>query len=129
MKARPAFSLIELTISVTLIAIVMYSAIAIYITAGARSVNVEKFSVAQSLAEGKLEQVMARSFNAVTSEAVTAYTGDFAGYSYDVTTNYVTRDALDQAWASSTDYKKIRVRVWNTQLTGPVSLESLRTNY
>lgn len=128
MNNRPGFSLVELIISIGLISIVMYAAIAIYITSGSRGVDMEKFSVGQSLAEGKLEQVMARPFAAITNEASTAFTGDFAGFSSEVVVNYVSGEALNTIVASS-EYKKISVRVRNYKLSGLVSLESIRANY
>jgi type II secretory pathway pseudopilin PulG len=129
MKKRAGFSMVELVITVIVVAIVMYAVIAIFITSGVKGVNVDVFTVAQSLAENKLEEAMAQTFDDVTDEAQTDFSGDLDDYSYEIAVVYVTSEALDTAVASPSAYKKIQVKIRHDQLAGAVSLEAIRANY
>ena len=129
MKKRKGFTLIETVVAVTILAIVMYSVIAIFINSGVRGANVEVFSVAQALAEGKLEEKMAKTFASLSSESSSFFSGDLNAYSYQVTVDYVSREALDTVVGYPTDYKKLRVGVSHNLLSRPISLESIRANY
>ena len=129
MKNKNGFTLIETVISVAIIAIVMYALIAIFITSGTKGMNVEVFTVAQSLAEGKLEQAMAQDFGEVTSESETNFTGDLSAYSYEILVDHVSAEVLDSPVGYATDYKRIEVRIRRSLLDSPTKLKSLRSNY
>lgn len=126
---KKGFTLVELVIAMVIIAIIMYAAIAIFVASGARGVNVEVFTVAQSLAEDKLEQAMAQDFGDATDEAEANFSGDLNQYSYEIVMDFVSGEALDTPVASPTDYKKIRVVIRHDLLGGTTSLESIRANY
>ncbi len=126
---KQGFTLVEIIMAMAVIAIIMYSVIAVFITSGARGVNVEVFTVAQSLAEGKLEENMAHSFSDVSDEVETNFSGDLGDYSYEIVVNYVSPEALDLPVAFVTDYKKIQARIRHPQLEGAISLEAIRANY
>ena len=128
-KKRNGFTLVEVTISILAAAVIMYAAIAIFITSGAKGMNAEVFTVAQSLAEGKMEEVMAKSFGGVSAESAANFSGDLSNYSYEVLANYVSGEALDSVSGSATNYKKIQVRIYNPLLNSPAILESVRANY
>ncbi|MEA3492765.1 MAG: type II secretion system protein [Candidatus Margulisiibacteriota bacterium] len=128
MKNKRGFSLIEVVISITVLAIVLYALIAVFITTGVKGVNVEIFTVAQSLAEGKLEETMALSFNNVTSESETNFSGNLSDFSYEIISNYVSGEALDTPVGYSTDYKKIEVLIRHPDLGIPTTLESIRSD-
>ncbi|MEE8638345.1 MAG: prepilin-type N-terminal cleavage/methylation domain-containing protein [Candidatus Margulisiibacteriota bacterium] len=129
MRNKRGFTLVELIISIVVIAIIMYAAIGIFVASGAKGVNVEVFTVAQSLAENKLEQAMAQDFGDVTDEAEANFSGDLNQYSYEIVMDYVSGEALDTPVGSPTDYKKIRVLIRHDLLGAPTSLESIRANY
>ena len=129
MIRNKGFTLVELVVAMVVIAIVMYAAIAIFITSGAKGVNVEVFTVAQSLAEGKLEEAMARNFGDITLESETNFTGDLSSYSYEIVVDYVSAEALDTPVASVTEYKKIQVKIRHPKLGNPTQLESLRADF
>ena len=129
MKEKKGFTLVELVIAIVVIAIVMYAVIAIFITSGVKGVNVEVFTVAQSLAEGKLEQKMAMDFGDISNEGWTNFTGDLSGYRYQVAVNYVSAEALDVPVGYSTNFKKVRAIIGHDKLANPTSLESIRANY
>lgn len=129
MRNKAGFTLVEVIVSIVVIAIIMYAAIAIFITSGVKGVNVEVFTIAQSLAEGKLEEVTAKDFGAVSSEGETNFSGDLSNYSYEIVVNYVSAEALDSAVGYVTDYKKVQVKIRHPQLGNPTQLESIRANY
>ncbi len=129
MKKRSGFTMVELVITVIVIAIVMYAVIAIFVTSGFKGVNVDVFTVAQSLAEDKLEEATAQTFDEITDEAQTNFSGDLDDYSYEIEVDYVSAEVLDTVVASPTDYKKIQVRIRHDQLASAVSLEAIRANY
>ena len=126
---RKGLTLVEVIISMVLIAIIMYSSIQVFISSGAKGANVEVFSVAQSLAENKLEGRLGRTFASISSEAQTAFSTDLSNYSYEIVVNYVSKEALDAPVAYTTNYKKITVLIRHPSLSRPTSLESIRINY
>ncbi|MDD5382106.1 MAG: prepilin-type N-terminal cleavage/methylation domain-containing protein [Candidatus Margulisbacteria bacterium] len=128
MSGRKGFTLVEIIISIIITGIVMYAVLAIFITSSVKGVNIEIFTTAQSLAEGKMEQVMARSFSVVTGESQANYSGDLADYSYQVMVDFVSREALDQPVAYETDYKKIKVLIRHPKLGYPTQVDSLKVS-
>ena len=126
---KKGFTLVEIIISVVVIAIIAYAGIAVYSTSAVKDVAVDVFTVAQSLAEGKLEETMAKDFADINSVSSTAFSGDLSNFNYTIIVNYVSPEALDVPIVSATDYKKIGVSVSHFQLTRPTTLECLRANY
>lgn len=128
-KNLKGFTLVEVIVSLVIIAVVMYAAIAVFITSGAKGVNVEVYTIAQALAEDKLEEAMVHDFVDATSESEANFSGDLVNYSYEIIVAYVSAEALDTPYGSATDYKKISVLIRHPQLSNPTSLESIRANY
>lgn len=126
---KKGFTLVEVIVSMVIIAVIIYAAIAIFITSGAKGASVEIFTVAQSLAEGKLEEAMARDFEDVASVEETNFSGDLGSYSCEILSSYVSGEALDTAVAGATDYKKVQVKIRHPKLANPIQLESIRANY
>ncbi|MFH1361093.1 MAG: prepilin-type N-terminal cleavage/methylation domain-containing protein [bacterium] len=127
---RKGFSLIEVVISMVVIAIVMYAVIAVFITSGAKGVNVEIFTVAQSLAEGKMEEMMARPYGDLNTIGPINYTGDLLAYTYTITVNDVEPLDFDTiASAPPSNYRRIIIAINHPIMTDPVTLESVRANY
>lgn len=129
MRKRKGVTLIELIAAIVLIGIVVYSALAIFVTSGFRGMDVEVYTMAQLLAEDKLEEQMTRDFEWLSSEAQTTFSGDLSAYSYAVTVDYVSSEALDTVVGGTSDHKRVRVNIYHAQLGMPVSLESIRVNY
>lgn len=129
MMNRSGFTLVETVISMVVIGIIMYAAIAIFITSSVKGVSVEVFTVAQSLAEGKLEETMAQDFGDISDEAETNFSGDLDDFSYEIVVNYVSAEALDAPVGYVTDYKKIDVMIRHSLLGNPTTLKSLRADY
>jgi prepilin-type N-terminal cleavage/methylation domain-containing protein len=126
---RRGFTLFEVIASIVVSGIIIYAVLAIYITSGFKGINVEIYTVAQMLAEDKLEEVMVKDFANVTSASQTNFSGDLSNYSHQIVVNYVQGSNLNNPVGGPTEYKKIRVMIRHTKLTNPVTLESIRANY
>jgi len=126
---KKGLTLVEVIISIVLIAIIMYSSVQVFVSSGAKGANVEVFSVAQSLAENKLEGQLGRTFTSISSEVQTAFSTDLSNYTYEIVVNYVSKEALDAPVAYTTNYKKITVLIRHPSLSRPTSLESIRIDY
>lgn len=126
---RRGFSIIELIISMVILAIIIYASIAIFINVGIKGVNVEVFTTAQSLAEDKVEEAMTRTFASLSDESETAFSDDLVNFTYEIIVDYVSGEALDVPVGSPTEYKKISVVIRHAQLGKPVSLEAVRADY
>jgi prepilin-type N-terminal cleavage/methylation domain-containing protein len=130
MIKRKGFTMVEMVATVVVIGILFYGVIAIFITSGFKGVNVEIYTVAQALAEGKLEEVMAQEFVANVAESETNYTGEVLDhYSYQVVQTYVTSTELNTPAGGPTDYKKISVLIRHDKLGNPVTMECIKTNF
>lgn len=125
---KKGFSLVEIIVAMTIMAIIMYAAISIFVSAGAKGVNVEVFSVAQSLAENKMEAMLSRDFNLVSSEGQTSFSGNLSSYSSQVIVNFVSHEAFDVTVGGPTAYKKIIVMIRHPFLGNPTTLESIRAD-
>jgi prepilin-type N-terminal cleavage/methylation domain-containing protein len=126
---RRGFTLIETMISIVLLGIFLTAGMLVLSTSSSKGARVEIISVAQSLAEGKLEETRAKSFAAISSVAQTSYTGDLSNYSYEVVVGYVNAADLNTVVGSATDYKKIQVKIRHPQLATPITFETVRANY
>lgn len=124
---KKGFTLVELVMSIVLFGIMAYPAINILITANIRGQNLDALLAAGSLAEGKLEEVMAKSFANITNTAAASYSGDLSGYSAQVEVDNVEKTDLNTPVVAVTDYKKITVKIYN-QRVGTVEVSSIRSN-
>ena len=129
-KNKKGFTLIEVVISMVIIAIIMYAVISVFITAGVRGVNVEVFTIAQSLAEGKLEEIMSKPYADIVPSG-----GDFGGdltqYQYQVEVDFVLPDNFDlePPLGESQGYKRIEVLIDHPNLENTIVLKSVRADY
>ncbi|MBN2057499.1 MAG: prepilin-type N-terminal cleavage/methylation domain-containing protein [Candidatus Saganbacteria bacterium] len=126
---KRGFSLIELMVSLLVIAIIIYASLSIFVGAGTKGINLEVYTTAQSLAEGMLEEEMTRPFADISSEAATGFSGELNAYTYQLQVDYVSAEAFDQPVGSTTDYKKIAVSIMHPKLNNPITLEAVKANY
>lgn len=124
MNNRGGFSLIELVMTIVIASLVLYSLLAVFITAAGRNVHLESYTIALYLANSKLETVGHRSFGQISSEALASFGGSFGDFFSQVAVINVSSEALDTAAGSSpTGYKKITVFVSSSLMNG-ASLEA-----
>lgn len=128
-KAAKAFNLVETILAMVIIAVVAYSLIAVFYLAGIKSSDVETFNTAQSLASGKIEELMTRRFSLISTETETSYSGGISSYSYEIIASYVSAEALEVPLGTATGYKKITVLIRHPKLASPISFEAVRGNY
>lgn len=119
---RRGFTFVELIITVIIGTIITYSMLNVFISVTTRSVDSEALCVALYLANGKLETVTSKSFNNISSEAKTSFSGSFSTFSSEVEVAYVSAEALDVPVVGTSESYK-RVKVWVTQLLLPISIE------
>ena len=128
MKKR-GFTLIEVVISMVIIAIVMYAVIAVFITSGSKGVNVEVFTIAQSLAEGKLEQVMALPYASIETESEKPFTDELEAYTYEVSWAWVEPGNFDKDSVTDQGYIRVLVKIRHPNLDSSIQLQSVRADY
>lgn len=109
------FTLIELLIGVVIMALAFWAIIFMFINALPENAQLEAQNQAIFLAEGKLEEVKARSFAALTAEAG-SFTGNFGQYAYLVTVASLEAGKL----------KQISVFLTGGLLKGSVEVTSLK---
>ncbi len=129
MKNRKAFTLVEVVVAIVVIGIFMYAGMEVLINSGKNSVATDAILVAQSLAEGKMEEIMSKPYGLVSSETSTPFTGGLSSYAASVNVDWVSDSDLDTAAGSDTGYKKISVSVSSPLLSAPLVLQSIRTDY
>ena len=112
-----------------MIGIIVYASFSVLINSSFKSVNVEIYTVAQTLAEDKLEEMLARDFAGLSAEAESAFSGDLNAYTYQVVTNYVTAETLDAPTTEATDYRRIQVMIRHPKMVNPVTLEAIKADY
>lgn len=126
---RRGLTLVEFVLISVVGGIVVYSLLTVFITGGLKEMNVKVYTVAQMLAEDKLEETMARDFKDIEKEKDTCFGGELSAFGLRIMVDYVAVQALDQPVPGPTDYKKIRVEIRHPELANPVCLESLRVDY
>ncbi|NQT30461.1 MAG: prepilin-type N-terminal cleavage/methylation domain-containing protein [Candidatus Saganbacteria bacterium] len=108
---KKGFTLIELVVSIVIAAIIFISlATALSITLW-HTVKPEYYTVAAGLAAGEIDRVTNQKFSNVTSEATTAFAGNFSDYNYQVAVDYVDGADLTQVLMSPTDYKRVIITI------------------
>ena len=129
MRTSKGFTLVEAVVTIVIIGIFLTSGISVFVNSGKGNVMNENITVAQSLAEGKMEQVMANSYAAIAAQAVTAYAGNLSQFSSQVVVDYVTQANLDTVSGTDSGYKRIRVIISSAGIPSPIQIESIRANY
>ena len=127
---KKAFTLIELVMAIVIAGIVLVPLLSIFVTSPIKNPRLDAFNMAIQLANGKMETVSSRSFNAISSEAVAAFGGNFGDFSSQVVVNYVSSTEPNVSVDPTvTNYKKIQVLVTTTNLPGAsIDLTTLITD-
>jgi type II secretory pathway pseudopilin PulG len=128
MRRIKTFTLVELIMSIIIVALAAIPISIMYQRSMQGSVANRMLTVASSLAEQKMEETLNLGFSAATSQGPNAFSAPFNEYSYQVIVHYVQAADLNTSVDPTvTDYKNIEVRVTNN-FSAPVSLTALLTN-
>jgi len=107
---KKGFTLIEMVMTIVIGSIAVYSVIMIFVNTTSRNAQVDNLSIAVNLASSKIEQVSNKEYLNISSEALTAFTGQFTNFSSQVLATNVSSTELDTSTGTSeTGYKKITV--------------------
>jgi prepilin-type N-terminal cleavage/methylation domain-containing protein len=128
MRRTSAFTLIELIISIIVIAIAAIPVAVTYQRAMQGSVTARMLTVATALSEQKMEEALNLGFSNIANISLTSFASPFNDYAYQVIVYYVNAADLNTSVGpTATEYKRVEVRVTNN-FSAPVSLVSLLTN-
>jgi len=130
--SRRGFSLIELVIGLTIMALAFYSLIAVLMLAAPKTAKVENINKKVYLANEKMEEYTARPFaQAVSGETSGSFSGNFSAYNYKVIVTYVTSQDVNTPTSGATYYKKVRTLVWGGNIDAAQTAEvvTLMTSY
>ncbi len=120
---RRGMTLIELIIGAAIIGISFYVLISIFITILPRTARIETLDKKVYLAQEKMEEYLARSFDNISGEAETNFGGGFSSYKYQILVTYVATSELNWAVAGPTPFKNVKVRVWGGQVDPQAAVE------
>ena len=112
---RPGMSMIETVMAITIIGIGFYTLISVFVTLAPRNFNVENINKKVYLAQGKMEEYLAKGYYVASVGATTFETASLKSYSYKVIVTTVATNNLDSQVASS-PFKNVKVDVWG----GPI---------
>lgn len=124
---QTGFTLIELIIVIVVVGICFISIMSLFAEGLNKNITNEIRTVATSLAEGKMEEVLQNSFASITNESG-SFDVPFSDYSYQVSWNYVESTDLDTPVEGPTEYKNVRVSV-SHNLIEDVVLTTLISDY
>jgi type II secretory pathway pseudopilin PulG len=130
MKSKRAITLIELTMSIVVISICLLSVGLIYHSVLTKNISIQSMTIATSLAEEKMDEVLRLGFSGISNDGPTAFADPFTDYTYQVTVINVQPTDLDTSTgATETGYKNVAVNV-TYSLTGSIyELNSVLTDY
>lgn len=124
-------TIIELIIGMVIIGVAFYLLISIFIAIAPRTARVETIDKKIYLAQGKMEEFLARPFSLISNEGPSAFTGNFSNYSFRINVAYVAATDLNTPIAGPTNFKNVKVQVWGgaTERTASVEVTTLVTSY
>jgi Tfp pilus assembly protein PilV len=117
LRQRPGLSMIETIVAMVVIAIAFSSLAAVFVTLTPRSFRIENINQKVYLAQGKMEEVLAKGYGITSIAATTFETASLKSYKFQVIVTNVATSNLDSVVASS-PFKRVEVRVWG----GPVDI-------
>ena len=110
MKNNKGFTLIEVVISLVVMAIIIGALLQAFETFSLKDSGAQSIGRLNFAANAKLEAVSSKKYSLITNEALADISG-FTGFKSLVIAEYVSKEALDTVWASDSGYKRITVRV------------------
>ncbi len=128
---KQGFSLIEAILAVVIIACSFLGLVIVISNTTLGNVRLDASTTSTFLARGKMAEMMAKDFSALTSLPTTTFgntIGSFSSYSYTVTVTYVDVGNLDTAVAGPTSYKRVDLSVTCSGISGAVHLYDLKVD-
>lgn len=125
---KKAFTLIELIVSVVIIAIAFYSLVVVFVAVMPKNISVEDSSKAVYLANKLIEQTTAKAFGDVSSSSVANFPSPSNKFSYQLVVDYVTIADPEVVSASPTELKRVRAKVWTSSLS-TIEVRTLVASY
>ncbi len=126
-SSRRGFSLIEAILATVLLAASFISISFLLSNTTLSNYDLDVSTTAVLLAQQRMEQTTAKSFEDIASVSQTNFSGNFANYNYEVLVDYVDPANLDASVAGPTDYKRIRVIVRAGGWNGAITLYDIKT--
>jgi prepilin-type N-terminal cleavage/methylation domain-containing protein len=121
-RNRSGMSMIETVMAIVIIGIGFYTLISVFATLAPRNFNVENINKKVYLAQGKMEEYLAKGFYVTGVGATTFETASLKNYSYKVIVTTVATNNLDSQVASS-PFKNVKVDVWGGPLDAAGTVE------
>lgn len=128
---KKGMTLIEVIMTMVIVAIAFYALVAVYATLSRRNVSIETINEKLYLAQEKMEEYLALPFNSVvTVNTTTIESANFRDYKYQILVTTVATSDLSTVVASS-PFKKVQVKVWGgqTEASSTIELDSLAVSY
>jgi prepilin-type N-terminal cleavage/methylation domain-containing protein len=126
-RAR-GFSLIEVILSIVIIAGCFLGLVVVMSNTTLGNIRIDASTTSTYLARGKMAEMMAKDFSALSSVASTNFGSGFSSYSYTVTVTYVDSADLDTTVVGPTSYKRVDVSVKCSGISGEVHLYDLKVD-
>ena len=126
-KKHKAFTLFELVLAVVILGVCVIPISLMYQQAMYNKFQVRVRTVAVSLAQEKIEEILNENFSSIINEGPITFSSPFSDYSYTIDQCNVNAGHLNNCVGASTDYKRVEVSVSHSAL-GSVVLVSLVTN-
>jgi type II secretory pathway pseudopilin PulG len=129
MKNKKGFTIIEVIIFIVIASVGFLILSATYTSVLEYNATGENLSVATSLCEGMMEEILdTHSFDTIANVSQTAFASPFGSYTYQVNWYYVHPVNLKENAGVVTDYKVVKVIVDHGCIE-PVQLTTLMVNY
>ncbi len=126
---KKGYTLIELIISIAIIAVCVAGIASVYQNVLARGVRGKTITTAIALAEEKADEVLRLGFSGIGNDGPADFPSPFGDYSYQIVVINVQPPDLDTSVGSTdTGYKKVTVNVSHNP-AGTYSISSLLTDY
>ena len=125
---KKGVTLVELIISIVIMAIAFYALINVFTTIAPQDVDVRSLTVGTHLLNEKMEEVMLKNYTGLATQAATSFNSPYNDYKYQVVLDYVTSSEPDVVSGTDTGFKRVKVRVWGLKLN-TLEVVSLAATY
>lgn len=127
MIKKRGFTLVEIVISIVILAVVLTPFTVLVATIVRKNIYSQAQATAVALAEGEIERLTNMRFSAVDDEASAAFAAPFSAYTHTAAVDYVNAGDLNTPVAGPTNYKRVQITVDNS-ISGTITLTTLVTN-